>query len=212
MRSMPTSSTMPGFPRRSSCCWAWQEVDIPNQPWSHLDKANQGRRQAEEADGDASSKATDDDQEQEPLMDDEITRSQEGSLSDRDHIPIPGHCRPGHSGQNTARWHRRSKPAPSSTPRSTLYAYLVGKRKGPFKTRSEETGGSLSMCVLGGEWRFPDEKSGTSKGKAKAVIRQAPSGNHLEGGAAISEVVQRKMSEDRILMNSSRLDRSSPRR
>ncbi len=46
----------------------------------------------------------------------------------------------------------------------TLYACLVGKS--PFEARSEETGGSLSMCVLGGDWRFPDE--GTQKGKKKA--------------------------------------------
>ena len=74
----------------------------------------------------------------------------------------------------------------------TLYACLVGKS--PFEARSEETGGSLSMCVLGGDWRFPDEKSGTSKGKAKAGSHppegSAPSGNHLEGGAAISEPVK----------------------
>lgn len=48
----------------------------------------------------------------------------------------------------------------------TLYACLVGKS--PFEARSEETGGSLSMCVLGGDWRFPDEKSGSAKGKGKA--------------------------------------------
>ncbi|CAI7647288.1 hypothetical protein N7533_012425 [Penicillium manginii] len=48
----------------------------------------------------------------------------------------------------------------------TLYACLVGKS--PFEARSEETGGSLSMCVLGGDWRFPDEKSTATKGKGKA--------------------------------------------
>lgn len=48
----------------------------------------------------------------------------------------------------------------------TLYACLVGKS--PFEARSEETGGSLSMCVLGGDWRFPDEKSNATKGKSKA--------------------------------------------
>jgi len=48
----------------------------------------------------------------------------------------------------------------------TLYACLVGKS--PFEARSEETGGSLSMCVLGGDWRFPDEKTGAAKGKGKA--------------------------------------------
>ncbi|KAK0259010.1 Serine/threonine-protein kinase env7 [Friedmanniomyces endolithicus] len=37
----------------------------------------------------------------------------------------------------------------------TLYACLIGKS--PFEARSEETGGSLSLCVLGGDWRFPDE-------------------------------------------------------
>lgn len=52
----------------------------------------------------------------------------------------------------------------------TLYACLVGKS--PFEARSEETGGSLSMCVLGGDWRFPDEKSGAAKGKGKAAGQQ----------------------------------------
>lgn len=49
----------------------------------------------------------------------------------------------------------------------TLYACLVGKS--PFEARSEETGGSLSMCVLGGDWRFPDEGRGaTTKGKSRS--------------------------------------------
>ena len=42
----------------------------------------------------------------------------------------------------------------------TLYACLVGKS--PFEARSEETGGSLSLCVLGGDWRFPDEGQTTT--------------------------------------------------
>ncbi|EUC44470.1 hypothetical protein COCMIDRAFT_6255 [Bipolaris oryzae ATCC 44560] len=46
----------------------------------------------------------------------------------------------------------------------TLYACLVGKS--PFEARSDETGGSLSICVLGGDWRFPDE--GIQRGKQKA--------------------------------------------
>src|SRR5436190_21501315 len=50
----------------------------------------------------------------------------------------------------------------------TLYACLVGKS--PFEMRSDETGGSLSMCVLGGDWRFPDE--GPS-GKQRAAPGQA---------------------------------------
>lgn len=47
----------------------------------------------------------------------------------------------------------------------TVYACLVGKS--PFEARSEETGGSLTMCVLGGDWRFPDEGPAAAKGKAK---------------------------------------------
>lgn len=43
----------------------------------------------------------------------------------------------------------------------TLYTCLVGKS--PFEMRSDETGGSLSLCVLGGDWRFPDEGAGGKK-------------------------------------------------
>jgi serine/threonine kinase 16 len=50
----------------------------------------------------------------------------------------------------------------------TLYACLVGKS--PFEARSEETGGSLSMCVLGGDWRFPDE--GPQRGKQAASAEE----------------------------------------
>ncbi|KAJ5232619.1 hypothetical protein N7468_005575 [Penicillium chermesinum] len=56
----------------------------------------------------------------------------------------------------------------------TLYACLVGKS--PFEARSEETGGSLSMCVLGGDWRFPDEKPVATKGKGKAGENDANKG------------------------------------
>ena len=49
----------------------------------------------------------------------------------------------------------------------TLYACLVGKS--PFEARSEETGGSLSICVLGGDWRFPDEKQQNGKAKSPAA-------------------------------------------
>lgn len=50
----------------------------------------------------------------------------------------------------------------------TLYACLVGKS--PFEARSEETGGSLSLCVLGGDWRFPDEgPSQKARGKQRVV-------------------------------------------
>ncbi|WPG98999.1 serine/threonine-protein kinase env7 [Acrodontium crateriforme] len=43
----------------------------------------------------------------------------------------------------------------------TLYACLVGKS--PFEARSEETGGSLSLCILGGDWKFPDEGPSEAK-------------------------------------------------
>ena len=55
----------------------------------------------------------------------------------------------------------------------TLYACLVGKS--PFEARSEETGGSLSICVLGGDWRFPDEgmqKNGKAKVKDEGAISE----------------------------------------
>lgn len=71
----------------------------------------------------------------------------------------------------------------------TLYACLVGKS--PFEARSEETGGSLSMCVLGGDWRFPDEKSGASKGKGKAGgagAGAAAAGVAADAGASREEV------------------------
>lgn len=49
----------------------------------------------------------------------------------------------------------------------TLFACLVGKS--PFEMRSDETGGSLSICVLSGDWRFPDEGAGgVKKGKNTA--------------------------------------------
>ncbi|KAK3300931.1 kinase-like domain-containing protein [Chaetomium fimeti] len=56
----------------------------------------------------------------------------------------------------------------------TLYACLVGKS--PFEMRSDETGGSLSICVLSGDWRFPDEGPGgkpKSKGKGPAAAAAA---------------------------------------
>ncbi|RKF57137.1 Serine/threonine-protein kinase ENV7 [Erysiphe neolycopersici] len=50
----------------------------------------------------------------------------------------------------------------------TLYACLVGKS--PFEMRSDETGGSLSICVLSGDWRFPDEGTGDKNAKNKAAM------------------------------------------
>ena len=52
----------------------------------------------------------------------------------------------------------------------TLYACLTGKS--PFEARSEETGGSLSICILGGDWRFPgDSQQRNGKDKPKAQER-----------------------------------------
>ncbi|KAG9240363.1 kinase-like domain-containing protein [Calycina marina] len=67
----------------------------------------------------------------------------------------------------------------------TLYACLVGKS--PFEMRSDETGGSLSMCVLGGDWRFPDEGAG---GKKKAVNQPGQS-EDSEISEGIRHVVRR---------------------
>ncbi len=68
----------------------------------------------------------------------------------------------------------------------TLYACLVGKS--PFEARSEETGGSLSMCVLGGDWRFPDERQGgPAAGKGKA------NGANASGGDGASGTSQKKV-------------------
>lgn len=53
----------------------------------------------------------------------------------------------------------------------TLYACLVGKS--PFEARSEETGGSLSLCVLGGDWRFPDEGPAEAKRGKQRVVDEA---------------------------------------
>jgi serine/threonine kinase 16 len=80
----------------------------------------------------------------------------------------------------------------------TLYACLVGKS--PFEMRSDETGGSLSLCVLGGDWRFPDEgpaatgvkRSNTASSKAGvtgAGVADAGSGGKPTT-AAISEPIR----------------------
>lgn len=72
----------------------------------------------------------------------------------------------------------------------TLYACLVGKS--PFEARSEETGGSLSICVLGGDWRFPDE--GKPKGKDKGKDKGKANGKGQNEGVtsdAVKDVVRR---------------------
>lgn len=59
----------------------------------------------------------------------------------------------------------------------TLYACLVGKS--PFEMRSDETGGTLSMCVLGGDWRFP--------GEGPAGVKRTNSSNPRAQAAASAE-------------------------
>ncbi|KAK4896794.1 Serine/threonine-protein kinase env7 [Elasticomyces elasticus] len=67
----------------------------------------------------------------------------------------------------------------------TLYACLVGKS--PFEARSEETGGSLSLCVLGGDWRFPDEGPAEAK-RGKQRVTDEPAQAKAED--VISEPVK----------------------
>ncbi|KAH7170639.1 kinase-like domain-containing protein [Dactylonectria macrodidyma] len=74
----------------------------------------------------------------------------------------------------------------------TLYACLVGKS--PFEMRSDETGGTLSLCVLGGDWRFPDE--GPQGVKRSVSMRhqgqqQAQAANTVEISEPIREVVRK---------------------
>ncbi|KAL2270138.1 hypothetical protein VTJ83DRAFT_2322 [Remersonia thermophila] len=65
----------------------------------------------------------------------------------------------------------------------TLYACLVGKS--PFEMRSDETGGSLSICVLSGDWRFPDEGPGAAKKpQAKGKAPASPAGAAGSSSAA----------------------------
>jgi len=69
----------------------------------------------------------------------------------------------------------------------TLYACLVGKS--PFEARSEETGGSLSLCVLGGDWRFPDEGPAEAK-RGKQRVVDAEEAKNKQKEDAISESVK----------------------
>lgn len=74
----------------------------------------------------------------------------------------------------------------------TMYACLVGKS--PFEARSDETGGSLSICVLGGDWRWPGEQ-GKSENKGKAPSRQntasSQSGSTANGSAEQSKKTEK---------------------
>lgn len=71
----------------------------------------------------------------------------------------------------------------------TLYACLVGKS--PFEMRSDETGGSLSICVLSGDWRFPDEGPGAGQQqKNKAGAGAGAGAGAADDGYAISEPIR----------------------
>ncbi|KIW16851.1 hypothetical protein PV08_04041 [Exophiala spinifera] len=81
----------------------------------------------------------------------------------------------------------------------TMYACLIGKS--PFEARSDETGGSLSICVLSGDWRWPGEgsankgkapsRSNTQQSLANGNSETASSGTKLYPHPATREVVQR---------------------
>ncbi|KAL1900597.1 Serine/threonine-protein kinase env7 [Sporothrix stenoceras] len=75
---------------------------------------------------------------------------------------------------------------------ATLFACLVGKS--PFEMRSDETGGSLAICVLSGDWRFPDEGPG---GKAKPPKRTGTgmSASGTAAGAAAAAAEETTISE-----------------
>ena len=69
----------------------------------------------------------------------------------------------------------------------TLYACLVGKS--PFEARSEETGGSLSLCVLGGDWRFPDEGAQEAK-RGKQRVQDVEEAKKKKDEDSISDGVK----------------------
>lgn len=81
----------------------------------------------------------------------------------------------------------------------TLYACLTGKS--PFEARSEETGGSLSICILGGDWRFPDEgqlqqqQQQQKNGKNKAVAAVVAAAGTTGGTSADKEKISPAVKE-----------------
>ena len=80
----------------------------------------------------------------------------------------------------------------------TLYACLVGKS--PFEARSDETGGSLSICVLGGDWRFPDEKNlaksgGKSRVQTPATARPDLAPATANGASAEEHTISESVKE-----------------
>ncbi|KAL8967844.1 MAG: hypothetical protein Q9183_002738 [Haloplaca sp. 2 TL-2023] len=243
-----------GVARALKAMHQYRVKGAPGGPESRK-KAKMVRAEAEEADEDAARKAKtrrkdvdgdDEAIEQEPLMNGEVTRSQEGvgegELRAYAHRDVkPGNIMISDSGtspilmdlgslapsplhitsralalatQDTAAEH---STLPYRAPElfdtktgtvidtktdiwsfgCTLFACLVGKS--PFEMRSEETGGSLSICVLGGDWRFPDEESmanggGKKKAKGKGKGRDGQQGEEAgDGGISeeVKEVVRR---------------------
>ena len=82
----------------------------------------------------------------------------------------------------------------------TMYACLIGKS--PFEARSDETGGSLSICVLGGDWKWPDENAPKPK-RQGTIVEEDANTNGSAGGAGadakypcdeVREVVRRCLS------------------
>ncbi|KAL1899646.1 Serine/threonine-protein kinase env7 [Ceratocystis pirilliformis] len=79
----------------------------------------------------------------------------------------------------------------------TLYACLVGKS--PFEARSDETGGSLSLCVLGGDWRFPGEgglnqgaqRQGTAANLKKAQQDAAAGSKEVVISEPVKDIVRK---------------------
>ena len=71
----------------------------------------------------------------------------------------------------------------------TLYACLVSKS--PFEMRSDETGGTLSLCVLGGDWRFPDEgPAGVKRTNSNKPRQQDPANGSAAQSVEISEPIR----------------------
>ncbi|CAO1597991.1 Serine/threonine-protein kinase env7 [Xanthoria calcicola] len=217
----------------------------PGGPQSRQN-AKKLRQEAEEADKDAARKARsrrkdadiseEEDIEQEPLMNGEVTRSQEGvedgemrayahrdvkpgniMISDSGTSPIlmdlgslapsPVHITSRALALQTQDLAAEHSTLPYRAPElfdtktgavidaktdiwsfgCTLFACLVGKS--PFEMRSEETGGSLSICVLGGDWRFPDEES-IANGGGRRKAKKKGKGKGREGDGERGVVVE----------------------
>ncbi|KAM3485383.1 hypothetical protein MY8738_001390 [Beauveria namnaoensis] len=63
----------------------------------------------------------------------------------------------------------------------TLFACLVGKS--PFEMRSDETGGTLSLCVMGGDWRFPDQSPNGARRVNSIQVAKAKAAAGAPGAA-----------------------------